>query len=290
MDISFIVVNYKSFQYLNSCLNSILNKVEGFNFEVIIVNNDEIKIDNFKNIKENHLERIMFDYDSAEKIKNIKSNKKIKIIEINKNIGFGSANNIGASISAGKYICFINPDTEIYSNNIKNLILEFKSDPSIGIIGPKIIQDSELKKEEIVQEWSVGVDLDIIELFRSKMGISRSRNFWKSKKKVEVDWITGASMFIKKTTFLRVGGFDEEFFLYYEDLDLCKKVRKLGEKIIYYPDFKIIHLGGKSNNNKYSQKIEYFKSQDYYYKKWFTKKSYFLLRFLRFFYIWRYKN
>lgn len=289
MEVSFIVVNYKSFEYLNNCLKAILEKVKDIDFEIIIVNNDKIKIKNFDCIKEDCLERIEFSTDIGD-IKKNNLNKKLKIIEVNKNIGFGKANNLGVLFSIGKYICFINPDTEIYSNNIKDVIFEFENNSDIGIVGPKIIQNNESKNKETAQDWSVGVDLNIGEILRSKIGLSKSKKFWKSEKRIEVDWVTGASMFIKKRIFLQVSGFDEKIFLYYEDLDLCKKVKEMKKKVIYYPDFKVLHLGGKSTDGKSSQKIEYFKSQDYYYKKWFSKKSYFLLKFLRFFYNWRYIN
>ncbi len=260
MKISFITVNYKSEKYLEACIASIFKNVIGIEFEIIIVNNDEKKIRN-----------------------SYGDRGTIKILEINKNIGFAKANNIGAKMSKGKYLCFINPDANIISSNIQDIIGEFERDLTIGIIGPKI-----LKKNE-VQKWSVGKDLNIFEIFRSKLGFAKSREVWNSSKKIKVDWVSGVNMFVMRDDFFKVDGFDENFFLYYEDMDLCKRVRFLDKKIMYFPFFKVDHQEGSSSDKKYDQKLQYFKSQDYYYKKWFSSRDYYLLKFLRFFYLNKYK-
>lgn len=288
MDISFVIVNYKSFRYLENCLKSIIKSSNDFEFEIIIVNNDEEKLDKIDCFSEDCLEVIGLN-DQKEGINKKETSKKYTILEINKNIGFGKASNIGSLFSRGKYICFINPDVEIKSKSIKKIINEFELSPEIGIIGPKILEKVGTDGIEVVQDWSVGVDLTPLELLLGKIGLSKSKKFLKICKKTEADWVTGACLFIKKRVFLKAGGFDENFFLYYEDVDLCKSVKRLGYKIFYYPQFKVLHLGGKSSNNKYQQKLEYFKSQDYFYKKWFSGWSYFVLKFLRFFYFWRYK-
>ena len=288
MDISFIIVNYKSFQYLDKCLASIIESSRDFNFEIIIVNNDQEKLGKITCFDKNCLEIIEFEVD-GKKSKKPEIGSKVVILEINKNIGFGRANNIGILHSRGKYICFINPDVQIKSKSIVNIINEFESNPKTGIIGPKIIQKIDLNGVEVIQEWSVGVDPSLKELLFSKIGLSKSIKISKSDNKIEVDWVTGACLFIRKRIFLEVGGFDENFFLYFEDIDLCKKTRVQEKKIIYLPQFKVLHLGGKSSASKYQQKIEYFKSQDYFYKKWSGGLSYWIVKFMRFFYFWRYK-
>ncbi|HBI17370.1 MAG: Glycosyl transferase, family 2 [Candidatus Moranbacteria bacterium GW2011_GWF2_34_56] len=262
MEVSFIVLNYKSREYLETCIVSIFKKVINFEFEIIVVNNDEKKI----------------------KLENSYRNmENIRMLEINKNIGFAKANNRGAKISTGKYICFINPDASIVSDNIQDIINEFESDVSVGVIGPKILKEGE------IQRWSVGADLSVAEILKGKAGLARSNKFWNSLKKIKVDWVSGVSMFIKREDFMKVGGFDENFFLYYEDVDLCKRIKKLNKKVIYFPSFEVNHLEGKSSNKKYEQKLQYFKAQDYYYKKWFGWGSCYLLKSIRFFYLLRYR-
>ncbi|EKE21978.1 MAG: glycosyl transferase, group 2 family protein [uncultured bacterium] len=266
MKLSFIILNYKSERYLEQCLISIMEKVTGLDFEIIIANNDENKLDSFS-------------------LKNLKNGyqKKIKIIEINKNIGFARGNNLAAKEALGKFMCFLNPDTRIISGDILRLLNEFEKDKNIGVIGPKILKGGN------IQPWSVGVDMDIIEILRSKLGWAKSKQLWSSNRKIEVDWVSGASIFIRRDVFLEAGGFDENFFLYYEDVDLCKRIKRLKKEIIYFPKFEIDHLEGKSSTKRYEQKTVYFKSQDYYFKKWFSLPAYYFLKFLRVFYLWKYR-
>lgn len=249
--IAFIIVNYRSREYLRGCLASVFENLGDFYFEVIIVNNDEERLDDFE--REN-----------------------IKIIEINQNIGFGASSNRGAKEAEAEILCFLNPDTEILSKNIEDLIGEFEKDKKIEIVGPKVVDE-----RGYVQKWSAGREINLKEIIKSNLGFPDSKKVWGGDKKIEADWVTGAAMFIKKETFEKLGGFDEKFFLYFEDIDLCKRVRERGDKIIYFPDFQVKHLGGKSNRNKKEQKKEYYKSQDYYFEKWFGKKTKSLIRFLR---------
>lgn len=267
MQLSFIVLNYKSEEYLKKCLISIMKKAIELEYEIIVVNNDEKKL--------NALEIYFWDYPEFF--------QKIQIIEINENVGFSRANNIGARKSVGEYLCFINPDTEIISQDIKKILDEFRINQRVGIIGPKILKNS------VVQPWSVGAEMNIREILRSKMGYAKSKALWSSPKKIKVDWVSGACMFVRKNIFDKIGGFDENFFLYYEDVDLCRRIRLENREVIYFPFFEIIHLEGKSSSKKYSQKLEYFKSQDYYYKKWFSMFSLIILKFFRAFYLLGYK-
>jgi len=267
MKLSFVIVNYKSRNYLDNCLFSIAENVKEIDFEIIIVNSDEEKIFELKteNLKE-----------------------KIKIIELNENIGFGRANNLGVKKCGGDILCLLNPDTEIISKDIKNILKIFEEQKEISVIGPKIVEKN-FDGQYAVQKWNQGMDLNIVELLRSKLGIPRSRKIWQSKIQMEIDWVSGACMFFRKNDFLEIGGFDEKIFLYYEDVDICKRINLAGKKVLYDPDFQVLHWGGKSEGEIAKRKKEYFLSQDYYYQKWFSKLSQYLLKFLRFFYAWRYK-
>jgi len=276
MKLSFIIVNYRSSKYLKQCIASILEKVLQVDFEIIIVNNDEEKINELESVSKDCLE--IFESKEINK-----PNKKINIIEVNENVGFSRANNIGASRGQGEYYCFLNPDTKIISKNIESLIMKFDGDSAIGAIGPKILKNGN------IQLWSAGVDMTWDEILRGKVGMAKSEKIWQSNKEQDVDWVSGASLFINKDVFSEVGGFDEKFFLYYEDVDLCKRIKNINKKIIYCPLFEIEHLEGKSSNKKYKQKKEYFKSQEYYYNKWFSWKVCYFFKFFRFLYLLGYK-
>ncbi len=237
MKLSFIIVNYQSEKYLAKGVSSIREKVLGVEYEIIVVNNDNL---------------------------DIQCLSEIKIMNSGKNIGFGAACNLGARSARGEILCFLNPDTEIISSDIKKLLDEFNEDDKLAIIGPKLLSD----KNE-VQWWCAGKKATLLSIILNNFGCKRDKKIWESSEKIECAWVSGAAMFIRKNIFNQLGGFDEKFFMYFEDIDLCRRARQLGCKILYFPDFVIKHFGGKSFLDKKTQKKYYHISQYLYFKKRF---------------------
>lgn len=256
MQLSFIIINYNTRQSLEKCIASVLKKVTNTKFELIIVNNERQKISEIQ-----------------EKFKNIAN---LDVIEVSKNVGFGRACNIGAKKAQGELLCFLNPDAEIVSENIHDLIREIKSDLKIGVVGPRIIEEN-----GNIQPWSVGREPGLLDLFRNNLGFLNSKKKWEYPNKQDVDWVTGAALFSRREVFEAVNGFDEKFFLYFEDVDLCKRVRLLGKKIVHFPDFQVMHFGGKSMSSKKKQKDCYYASQDYYFQKHFGRFVSYLVKICR---------
>jgi GT2 family glycosyltransferase len=241
LKLSIIIVNYQSEKYLAKCISSIQEKVLGVEYEIIVVNND----------KNTLLEA--------------KLPKEIKTINSGKNIGFGAACNLGSRMAQGEILCFLNPDTEIISEKITELIQEFNS-ANIGIVGPRLVD-----KKNNTQEWIAGQEVTILSTLLNNLGYKRDKKIWESNSPVECAWVSGAAMFIRKDIFQKLGGFDEKFFMYFEDTDLCRRARQLGHKVLYFPEFLIKHLGGKSFVDKKTQKAYYYKSQCRYFGKYFFK-------------------
>ena len=251
--ISVIIVNYKSQARLLDCIASVYDKLKNENIEIVIVNNDP---------KENVSEKT-------------KIFSEIRTINLGKNVGFGTAINRGAEASQGEWMMFLNPDTKLLTDQQK--MFEFlRSNPKAGIISPKLV-----KASGKVQEWSAGSSPGLIDLIGNNIGFSKSKKIWESNKTKEVDWTSGAAMVIKKDLFDKIGGFDENIFMYFEDIDLCKRAREAGKKVFYFPQDEVLHLGGKSTENEKKQKADYYKSQDYYFQKHFSKTSSAFVRVLR---------
>lgn len=232
--ISFIIINHNSQNYLPACLTSVKNNCRNIDFEIIIVNNDNS----------------FFDY------------PKTKTINSETNKGFGSACNLGARNTEGKILCFLNPDTEI-ADGIEKVIDYFDTYKETGIIGPKL----ETENNEI-EPWCAGYEIGFWNLIRNNLGIPKSRKIWKSKSSIECDRVGGTCLFIRKDLFNILNGFDEKFFMYFEDDDLCKRVRQKGFRVIYFPEFCVRHFGGKSFSSKFKQKKIFYKSMFYYFKKY----------------------
>ncbi|HRZ94969.1 MAG TPA: glycosyltransferase family 2 protein [Candidatus Moranbacteria bacterium] len=253
--VSIVIVNFQSKKYLASNLLSIRNKISSeLISEIIIVNNDR---------KEN-LEEIEAEF------------PKIKLIECEKNIGFGAANNLAAKKALGRYLFFLNPDCEIINCDIKKIIFEMEKDAKIGIIGGQL-----LKKNGETQQWSAGIETSLLNLIKNNLGFSRSRKIWKSEKKITTDWVSGTAMIIEKNLFQKIGGFDEKFFMYFEDMDLCGRIRKIGRKIVYFPQLKARHLEGGSYERREVKKKDYYDSQEYFFKKNRPKIEFWIIKSIR---------
>jgi GT2 family glycosyltransferase len=237
MYLSIVLVNYRSEKWLSNCLLG-LNEFSSssITFEVIIVNNDPSKF-----------------------IPPSKLLFKLKILESKKNIGFGGANNLGVKNSKGKNILFLNPDTIFPKKSIESLFGFFEKNPHIGILGPKIIQASRLQP----QPFTCGKKTSLLGIvFRNTI-----LKPWNNQKTTVVDWVSGTALLIRKSLFQKVSGFDEKFFMYFEDQDLCLRIKKIGYDVCFFPKSSVLHYDGKCWPDSKQQKIAFYIAQDYFFKK-----------------------
>lgn len=239
--LSIIIVHYGKDKYLFECLHSLsLNKPTGL-AEIIVVNNTDTSL------KQRFFE---FPY--------------VREVFVGKNIGFGSAANRGAKEALGKFLFFLNPDTKIiFSDTLDRIVekMEIKKDREIGIIGSGLIGRDYLR-----ECWGGGRAMRLRDLLLKRLFFNRKgKNIYK-KELVSVDWVSGASFCIRREDFYLLNGFDESFFLYFEDMDLCLRMKR--RKNVYYDgSIDILHYGGKSFSQKREQKKHYFSSQKKYFQK-----------------------
>lgn len=251
---SIVIVNYNLTDNIIECVKSILS-----------------------NISENEYECIIVDNNSSQEEKDLLYNAlctypEVKIYFLESNNGFGFGNNFGINKSSGDILFLLNPDTLITRDiftDAKNIMDRF---PDFGVIGPKIYNEYK------IQEKSVGIFPNLFLEFLNIFSLSRfiekkyfERKVQKTTKDfIEVDWITGSAMFIRRSVFDRVGGFDTNYFMYSEEIDLCKRIKAMGGKIIYYPSIELIHKGsvGSKKNYYFFTKTSY-ESKYYYIKKHF---------------------
>jgi GT2 family glycosyltransferase len=252
-EISIVIVNYRSRKHLSFCVDSILDKLGSRNFEILIINNDKEE-----DISQDFLKL-----------------PEIRVTNSQSNIGFAAGSNAGAKLAKGKWLLFLNPDTRLLTNQAKILALMDKGGKA-GIISPRLVNENGK-----TQKWSYGKMPGLLELFRNNVGNIADKKDELDSAIRKVDWVSGAAMFVRKETFNALEGFDENFFMYFEDIDFCKRAKEIGAATIYFPEEKIEHLGGKSVEDKRKQKKDYYASQDYYFKKHHGKARLFILRFLR---------
>lgn len=227
--ISIVIVNYNSDLHLNNCLESICNSnLNDIKIEIIIVHNNK----------------------RQNKISFKKNNLSTTNIYMGKNIGYSKAINIGILKTSYKTLITMNPDIKVKKNSISEVFNYFKGNKDIGVIGCKVLNvDNSFQKSSRRRFPSFNIIIPYA-LKCHIIGFINKYNYMDLSKNTiqKVDAVSGCFMMFNRDQYLSVGGFDERFFLYFEDTDFCYKINKLGFNNIYYPKSEIIHLKNGSRN------------------------------------------
>lgn len=238
IDVSIIIVSYNTKDLLRDCIASIKKYTGGVVYEIIIVDNNSAD-------------------GSAEWIKSkIKTDKNICAIFNKENVGFGAANNQGMKKSLGRYILILNSDTIFLENTLRILIQKLNDNEKIGITSCKLLnKDSSIQPTggyfpDILRLALWATFLDDIPLLGDVVGSYHPRPDGLYENETQLDWVTGAFMLIRRKVYEDVGGFDRDFFMYVEDVDYCARAKKRGWQVWYFPETKIIHLGGASTKGE----------------------------------------
>ena len=179
-------------------------------------------------------------------LRHAKEEGRIKLVESPQNLGFAGGNNLGVKNSTGELVLIINPDTTVQEDSIQKMVEYMESHPEIGILGPRLeysdgtVQDScrrDMKFRDLIIKRT---PLKHIPALRKRVEKYTMQDFDHSKTQ-EVELITGACMLLRRDFYDEIGGFDDRYFLFMEDFDLCKSVRKAGKKVVYYPEAVINH-------------------------------------------------
>lgn len=254
MDVSVIIVNYNTLKLTKNTIESVFEKTKKLKYEIILVDNASIdgSADFFEN---NYKNKIIF-------IKNTE------------NLGFGKANNRGIEIAKGKYVFLLNSDTLLINNAIKILFDFMEKNKECGVCGGNLydIDNKPIHsfKKELINKFS---EFDFFSNLISKIILRKRLDFNYTNKNIEVGYITGADMFIRKEVLDKVGKFDPDFFMYFEETELTARIRRNGKKIISVPEAKIIHLEGKSTQFKEKKFRMFMESKYKYLYKVFSLKS-----------------
>jgi hypothetical protein len=230
MKLSIVIVSWNVKDILSDCLNSIVRHPVAFPYEIIVVDNASTD-GTVGDIKKN--------YPMAH------------IIENSENQGFAKANNQGASLAEGEYLFFLNPDTILLDAAVNNLVDFMDRNPDIAMSGPRILNEDKTVQTSVRNFPSFRgafyryTILKYMGLFKSHFEKWHNRGF-DYNKQADIEQLIGAAMLIRKNMFEQTGRFDERFFMYYEEVDLCRRLKDAGLRVVYYPGARLIHLGGKS--------------------------------------------
>lgn len=256
MDVSIIIVNYNTKLLLADCLSTVFEKTKDVAFEVIVVDNASTD-------------------GSEEYIK--KRFPNIKWINSGENLGFGNANNLGAKSALGKYLFFLNSDTQLLNNAICIFFdyAESHQREKIGALGSWLLDKSEKPNNSF---GFFPCAINEINYLLGKYKLPTSKNIIEEK---DVDYITGADLFIPKQLFEELDGFDKNIFMYYEETDLQYRIAQLDLVRKVIPGPRIIHLEGGSSGDKGLSFRRFAMAQtsyNYYLKKNFYGLNYYFNR------------
>ena len=259
--ISVIIVNWNSNELLKECIESITNYSDSMVDKVVVV--DNYSTDN--------------SLSNLSKIENLTIN--LQIIHNQENLGFGKACNQGAMLCDSKYLLFLNPDTKLYENTLKESV-EFMEKPAnyeVGVCGIQLI-DERKEIQRSCTRFPSPISMIVYSLGLNRLPFLVNRSYqmleWDHKKSQKVDHVIGAFYFIRNNIFRQVRGFDEDYFVYLEDLDLSLRINKLGYKIFYNANIKAYHKGGGTSERVKAKRLFYsLESRIKYSKKHFSPIS-----------------
>lgn len=226
--VSVIMLNFNSKYFPKMCVEAFYRGKMNFPFEFIAVDNASTEPMSIGYLEQAQKEGL------------------VKLIKTPKNLGFGGGNNLGVRNAHGKYILIMNPDIFVSEDSVQKMVDYMEKHENIGILGPKLVypngqvQDSCRRLMKFSDLVIKRTPLKKISFLRKKVEKYTMQDFDHNKIQ-EVELLTGACILIPRYVYEKVGGFDERYFLFMEDFDLCREIKKAGYKIVYFPETSVTH-------------------------------------------------
>ena len=248
MKLSVIIVSYNSAHFLRGCLQSLLDNLRNISSEIFVVDN---------NSKDNSLALVRTSFPS------------VCLIANNKNIGFGAACNQALREAQGEYILMMNPDVHVHPATLSMMISYLQNHKKIGILAPQLrFRDGTLqyscRRYPVFLAHFIKIIYSKSKIVSYYLMVDRDHNIIQ-----EIDWSLGAFLLVRKRVFEQIGIFDERFFLYFEDVDLCRRAKQAGWRVVYYPKAVATHLYQQSSHRLFSKPFfHHLMSMYKYYRKY----------------------
>jgi len=228
MDLSIVIVNWNSTAFAEKCVASVVASVKTLVYEIVVVDNDS------PDGGTQTLETLT---------------PRLRVVFAGRNLGFSRANNLGAAHSTGKTILFLNPDTEVRTEAIDGMYRCLESSREIGIVGCRLLNGDLSVQTSCIQRFPT-VSNQFADMERLRMMFPQLTGigplFGPVAASAEVEAVSGACLMIRRDVFDRVNGFNTEYFMYAEDIDLCYKVNHAGWSVFHLGSATVVHYGGQS--------------------------------------------
>lgn len=236
MDLSIVIVNYRTADLVKNCIKRIKEFTHDLDYEIIVVD--------------------MCSYDK-EALLEMKEEKfpDTKLIFTKKNLGFGAGNNLGIENSRGEYVMIMNSDVYVMEGSINKLYNYIKTNQEVGAASPKLL-NGDMSLQHTCYRFYKFLTPVYRRTFLGKTETGKRENDyhlisdWDHNSNKEVDWVQGSCMIIPRKVLEKVGKFDERFFMYFEDTDLCRRIWNAGYKVYFVADSQMIHMHRKQSADK----------------------------------------
>ena len=259
MQLSVIILNYNVRYFLEQCLFSVQRALDGIDAEIIVIDNAS---------SDNSCEMVKAKF------------PQVKLIENSANLGFPKGNNIGVAQAKGDYICILNPDTVVAEDTFVKILNSQLStlNSQLGIIGCKLIDGSGKflpeSKRGIPTPWVAFTKMFGLYKISNAFGAYYAQHLTDTESG-NVDILVGAFMWMSRKLYLEVGGFDEDCFMYSDDIDLSYMVLKTGKSNYYFHETSVIHYKGESTVHDGTYRKRFQEAMQFFYKKHFKKSWFF---------------
>ncbi|MGB4594648.1 MAG: glycosyltransferase family 2 protein [Anaerolineaceae bacterium] len=263
MDLSICTVSLNSKEYLRACLDSVVKHTLGINYELIVVDNGST--------------------DGTQALLR-ESYPQVHLIENQTNLGFSKPTNQAFNVTKGEFILALNPDTLINDDCFSTQVAYLRGHPEVGVSIPKVLNvdgsfQAQSRRGEARPAAVFGYFLGLGKLFPKSKPLNSYLMSWLPEGEIaEVKAVSGSCMFIRRECWEQIDGFDEAFFAYQEDSDLCERARAKGWKVMYVPLSSVIHYGGQGGSKAQPLKAIYEWHRSYFllYRKHYAKDYFFL--------------
>lgn len=276
IEVSVIIVNWNSGNYLKKAVDSLYKNTKNLNFELIVIDNNS----NICDESYNYIIKELSQYNNA------------NIILNEKNLGFAKGNNIGIEIAKGKNILLLNPDTELKANTLKILFDYIEKNPNVGIVGPKVLNSDGNFQNSCLRGKPFPLDVfwdlsGVSKIFDKNEFLNKFSLHHLNKNEIhKISGLSGCCLMISRQLLNSIGKLDERFFLYFEETDFCWRAVLHGWDVVYNPNAVIVHQKGVTTRKKIFLANYYFIESmikfaiKYHFKRYNTAQQLLLLIFI----------
>lgn len=257
LDLSIIVISYNTRSITKTCLKSIIQSLKHseLTYEIIVIDNNSTD-------------------GSPDAIKDLqKANRSIVFLQNKTNEGFAKANNRGAALARGTHLLFLNSDIVVLEAAIPKLVTYYKKQAKhVHFLGGKLLNKNYSDQPSCGPFYTLPVVFAALFLRGDYWNLTR----FSPRRVTEVDWVSGACLLTRKKYFTHLGGFDENIFMYMDEIDLLYRAKEKGYRVFFYPDARFIHLGSASSGGRTYPILQVYRGLRYFYQRHKPKSIFFL--------------